>query len=294
MENILACIVTYNPSIDILKKNIENILIQTNNVVIIDNNSNNKVELFELINNINARYHAYRIELIQNDDNNGIAQALNQGLSYSKANNYEWILTLDQDSICDKNMIKVMKNYCLKINNSKIGIISPNVIDENKGGPVEVMNNEVEYPTVAITSGSLINVKIGIKIGGFLEKLFIDYVDHEFCLRLRLKGYEIIKLKDAKIYHTLGDIKVKSILGLKLTTTNHSALRRYYYFRNSIYVHKKYYKYYRRWCNKDIMRELRVLVGIVLFEKDKINKLKNIYMGINDGLKSKYGKFIDQ
>lgn len=115
MENILACIVTYNPSIDILKKNIENILIQTNNVVIIDNNSNNKVELFELINNINARYHAYRIELIQNDDNNGIAQALNQGLSYSKANNYEWILTLDQDSICDKNMIKVMKNYCLKI-----------------------------------------------------------------------------------------------------------------------------------------------------------------------------------
>lgn len=181
-----------------------------------------------------------------------------------------------------------------KNNNSKIGIISPNVIDENKGGPVEVMNNEVEYPTVAITSGSLINVKIGIKIGGFLEKLFIDYVDHEFCLRLRLKGYEIIKLKDAKIYHTLGDIKVKSILGLKLTTTNHSALRRYYYFRNSIYVHKKYYKYYRRWCNKDIMRELRVLVGIVLFEKDKINKLKNIYMGINDGLKSKYGKFIDQ
>ena len=50
----------------------------------------------------------------------------------------------------------------------------------------------------------------------------------------------MIKVRDAILYHSLGESQsVKSIFG-KFNTSNHSALRRYYMTRNRFYTWEKY------------------------------------------------------
>ena len=291
MDKIIASIITYNPEIDRLEKNIKSIVNQVDSIVIIDNKSSNLLELNALCNNISNEYKNCKFEIIKNEENVGIAKALNQALYYAKDKNFKWILTLDQDSICDSNMISKMKDVYELCNNNKIEIVAPNIIDENKMGEIEPMKNEIEYPTVVITSGALTNVDITITVGGFEEKLFIDYVDHEICLRLRKNGYDIVKYRQSKLYHQLGEIKTYKIFGRKATATNHSALRRYYYYRNGIYVKEKYEGIFDEWIKIDRKRRLRAVLAVILFEDNKCEKLLKSIEGVLDGKKAKYGKY---
>lgn len=291
MHKIIASIITYNPEINRLQKNIESIVNQVNGIVIVDNGSSNIQDIKNLVTNIKKAIDYSNIEFIINEENVGIATALNQSLNYSKDNNYKWLLTLDQDSICEKDMIYNMNSLFETYVNDRTAIIAPNIIDENKASEIEPMMEEIEFPTVAITSGSLTNVDIALSVNGFDDKFFIDYVDHEFCLKLKKNNYDIIKYKKSKLYHQLGDIDSYKILGKTATVTNHSGIRRYYYFRNGIYVHKKYKKDFLDWIKIDSKRRRNVIIGIVLFEKDKLNKLKMCYRGIRDGLQMKFGKY---
>ena len=291
MDKIIASIITYNPEIHRLEKNIKSIVNQVDSIVIIDNKSSNLLELNTLYNNISNEYKNCKFEIIKNEENVGIAKALNQALYYAKDKNFKWILTLDQDSICDSNMISKMKDVYELCNNNKIAIVAPNIIDENKMGEIEPMRNEIEYPTVVITSGALTNVDMTITVGGFEEKLFIDYVDHEICLRLRKNGYDIVKYSQSKLYHQLGDIKTYNLFGRKATATNHSALRRYYYYRNGIYVKEKYKDLFSEWIAIDNRRRYRAIVSIILFENNKIEKILKSIKGIYHGRINKYGKY---
>lgn len=290
MENIIAAIITYNPNLKRLEKNILSIINQVDRILIIDNKSSNIDLIMNLTKNISNNTHK-NIDIKNNSDNKGIAYALNQSLEYAQNNNYKWVLTLDQDSICDDNMVRTMMKYLKENKSENIGIIAPSIIDENKHSEIEKMNNLIEYPTAVITSGSLTNVKIANNIGGFKNELFIDYVDHEFCLKMKKSNYEIIKLKQAKLYHELGEIKTYNILGKIATTTNHSSLRRYYYYRNSVYVHKKYKNEFPEWVRLDTRRQINSFIGILIFEKDKISKINHSIKGLIDGIKGKYGKY---
>ena len=55
--------------------------------------------------------------------------------------------------------------------------------------------------TVALQSGSLFSRSALKDVGLFDETFFIDYVDFEFCLRLRKHGFRLIEATDAPIYH---------------------------------------------------------------------------------------------
>ncbi|EJT5919229.1 glycosyltransferase family 2 protein [Clostridium perfringens] len=273
---IIACIVTYNPEMDRLKKNLESIHSQLDDIIIIDNNSSNLSELDELLNNMS-------IKIIKNKENFGIAKALNIGIDYAKKNGFKWILTLDQDSICEKNFIKKYKSY-LKNSKENIIILTPSINDINLCNTIEfnsVVNEEVRF---AITSGSLISIEKALEIGKYNENLFIDYVDFEFCLRAILKEYKIIRLNNVRLLHELGVCKEKNILGKKFIITNHSALRRYYLYRNKMFIYRKYFNKFPEWVVKDIFSSLKTILLILFFEEKKFDKTKYIFKGIKDGI----------
>ena len=89
-----AGIVLYNPDTERLKENIEAILPQVDQIIVVDNGSSNVDEICELLN----KYE--QIKFIWNEENYGIAKALNQLLYFAYKNDVEWILTIDQDSVC--------------------------------------------------------------------------------------------------------------------------------------------------------------------------------------------------
>ena len=85
-----------------------------------------------------------------------------------------------------------------------------------------------------ITSGSLVRLAALQKTGLFDERLFIDSVDHDFCLRSRARGLLVVEASDQVMDHSLGNITRHRFFWRTVNCTNHSPLRRYYITRNQL------------------------------------------------------------
>ncbi|MEQ2464765.1 glycosyltransferase [Niallia hominis] len=278
----LAAIVTYNPNLDLLMKNINAVYPQVDKILIIENNSNNQKDIINII-----KKSKLEVEIILNSNNFGIAEALNQALEYAKFNHYSWLLTLDQDSVCPFDMISNYEEFLNNCNNrNDILLLCPDIQDINMKDS-KISKPEAEEIIVAITSGSYLNVENSLHIGGFLKELFIDYVDFEFCLRGKKESLRIIKLNNIVLSHQLGSIIEKRIFGYNLIITNHSPIRRYYLFRNKIYIYKRYWRIYRQWVIRNIFSSIKVILVILFYEDRKGENLKNIIKGLKDGFNLK-------
>lgn len=279
----LASVITFNPDINLLMENINAISPQVDRILIIDNNSYNKEQFIYLINNtIN------NVDFILNSENLGVAKALNQALYYAKKNNFIWLLTLDQDSVCADNLVLKYTKFLEKNKNSDILLLCPQIKDVNiRSIKVEEHISSVQEVKEAITSGSFLNVNNSLSIGGFLDDLFIDYVDFEFCLRGRKKQLKLIRLNSAILFHRLGDIEEKKFLALNFIVTNHSPKRRYFLYRNKIFIYRKYWKDFLPWVIRNALSSLKTIFVILCYENNKSENLKNIFRGIIDGFRLK-------
>lgn len=287
MCKVAAIIVSYNPDSNLFDS-INLLLNQVEKVIIVDNGS--KEKYVKYIKSINED----KIEIILNKENLGVATALNIGVRKALKNGYEWILTMDQDSKASPDMVKKMFNVYNSINREErkdILSIFPNFVDERIQSIEENSNmNSYEYVDADITSGNLLRKEVFEKVGFFDDSLFIDLVDTDFCMRLNEKGIKMIKIRDAVLYHSLGESKtIKGILG-SFNTSNHSALRRYYMTRNRFYIWEKYKGLNSFTLNRDKKLFKKEFVKIILGEKDKVNKIKMVLRGYKDYKKGIKGK----
>ena len=292
MNNICCIIVTYNIGNE-LSKCFYSILNQVNKVIIVDNGSN--LETVEYIKHL-KKEHSSKVEYLLNKDNMGIAFALNRGIELALKENFEWILTLDNDSVATDDMVNVMlKTYSNLSPNEKKDVVSlfPTHLETN----FKNFNNEksefntlnYSYIIADITSGNILNKKVFNKVGTFTEKLFIDYVDLEYCLRIFKRNYKQIKVHDAKLIHHLGNSKQINIFNKKITYTNHSALRRYYITRNRLFVWNNF-KDCKQFISNDKRSFIKETIKIILFENNKYFKIKMILKGFKDYRNNIFGK----
>ena len=290
MSKVAAIIVSYNPDKNLLDS--VNLLIsQVEIIIIVDNGSiEEKRKDISSIKDIDNE----RIEIIFNEENLGIATALNIGVREALKQGFNWILTMDQDSKASKDMVEKMFEVYNNIDEKErksILSIFPNFVDKRIQSIEEnsVMNT-YEYVDADITSGNLVNAEVFDKVGFFDDSLFIDLVDTDFCMRLNEKNIKMIKVRDAILYHSLGESQsVKSILG-KFNTSNHSALRRYYMTRNRFYIWERYKDLNSFTLNRDKKLFKKEFIKIILGEKDKVNKIKMVFKGYKDYKKGVRGK----
>lgn len=285
MEGILrmdisAGIVLFNPDIKRLKENIDAVIVQCAHVYLVDNGSGNIDEVLELL----KEYKKSKISVICNAKNHGIAKALNQLASAAQKDGYEWLLTLDQDSVSPCNIIEEFEKY---ITYQDIGILCPVIYDRNKGEEIKAKEGSIEIDE-CITSGSLLNIKAWNKIGGFDENLFIDGVDFDICYRLKKNGYKILCIQSVVLLHELGHIEYHRFLFWRVLVKNHSAFRKYYIARNIIYIAKKRKSVLL--VVKGLLQEIKMLGIVILYEEDKLNKSRCICRGIYDGFRGKVGE----
>lgn len=209
--------------------------------------------------------------VVDNTNNNiGVAAALNLGLKKAVEEKFDWLLTMDQDSVFEPGALNELKKVALSCDD-KVAWISP----FHKTQKAKAASTGIEEVRFEMTSGSLIRTGLGF----FEEKLFIDSVDNEYCLRLRKNGYKIIRVNHAVLRHQLGTLK-KNWLGF--STIVHPASRRYYITRNMLYVMSKYPEF-RMFGVKELLKSLAL---IILVEKDKANKLKAFFRGISTKIRS--------
>lgn len=288
MKNVVAVIVTYNVESNFLSR-IDTLKDKVNEIIVVDNGSNN--ETLRMLDSIKDE-----IVLFKLNENKGIAYALNRGIEYAINKGYQWILTLDHDSIVEDSMISNMLETYEGIDSEtkeKIVMITPVHIEEKNYSNEEVIkDNSWEYVLTEITSGSLTKASY-YKENLYDEDLFIDLVDHDFCLNINKQGYKIIQVKSAVLIHNLGDSIKKKILGIAVTPTNHSSVRRYYMSRNRFYIWNKYKNEFPQWISKDKKRFVSELVKVILFEEKKSEKIKMTIRGIKDFKNGKVGKIND-
>lgn len=268
----LAGIVTFNPYIPNLTRNIQLLKRQgITDIFIVDNGSDNINEIETTLSD--------ECYIQKNNSNMGIAHALNQIGKKAEQDLYTYFFTFDQDSIVSETFIEKTKEVIASYSQSDIGMICPYINRHNDFIP----KSEIEYINCAITSGSLVSTYAWKTINGFWEYLFIDEVDHEFCYRLRRKGFKIIFNQNCCIQHVIGnpDKNSRIILGHKFHPTNHSPFRRYYMTRNSILMLYLYPEEKEPFPHR-IQMILRIFVSITVCEEEKLRKYKAIAKGIRD------------
>lgn len=282
-----AGITIFNPNIERLKLNIDSIIGQVDRVYTVNNGSENTAEINELLSGYDKITH------IENEKNEGIARALNQMCAAAFYDGFDWILTLDQDSIAEAELIKKYSRYTEM---DGVAIITPYIDDENEP---DIINSTVKTPYEPVhrcyTSASFTKLSVWNEVGGFDDDMFIDCVDFDYCTAVEEAGYIILRDNEAVIKHCLGrahEVRAFMPLGRLLHipqlkrpmyTYNHPPLRTYYYARNI-----KYYTYKHR-NSIDRFTEWRVyikwLVLKLFFEDQKWAKLKAIIKGRHDGRK---------
>ncbi len=270
-------IITYNPEIDRLTQCIQKAAQECQKVVVVDNGSANFEDIVQLVEKFENSY------IIKNESNFGIAKALNQVFHEAAKQNYDWVLTLDQDTVIPDNL---MERYSQAISNVHINlaIICPQIHDDLSGKTWPVLNENERERCVekCITSASLNNVKMWDAVGGFDEKLFIDEVDHDYCYRVRKSKGEILLVDNVTINHTIGNSKIYTILGKEIIVRNHSAFRKYYITRNILLVDRKQNG---RITFLAIRHCALFLVKTLIFEDKKKKKAVACFKGFVDGMK---------
>lgn len=271
-----AGIVLYNPDLVNLNKSIKELVKSVNYIYLVDNASNNIDEVIKLIQEWD------NIKLIRNNKNLGIAIALNQLLQMAYSDDIKFLLTLDQDSVLEDIMFRNMMKYS---NTESVAVICPIINDLNKKKRIE-QNSEILDLDRCITSGSIMNLKVCKDIGFFDEKMFIDYVDFDYCKRIKIAGKRIIRVRDAMINHEIGKRSCRKFLFWTVYPTNHSPIRIYYYVRNIKYYLKKFKK---QLYLKERLVEHKYLiwkfVSILLYENNKKQKLSMFLKGLKDSNK---------
>lgn len=277
---IIAVIVSYN-GLNHLLKTVNALHDKVGHIHIVDNASSDGS--LEVLRDLEKKSN---ISIDYLSQNKGIGYALNIGVEKGFALGYNWLLTMDQDSIVSDDMVS---QFCKAINNNqKLVCLTPLISVFEKDSTFNSIRNNENIVNYAITSGNLVKLSVFKTIGLYNEKLFIDCVDFDFSLRLRGAGFSIHLIPEAKLFHQLGEEhKLPKILSW--VYTSHSPLRRYYMYRNWGYIFQNYFFKFPKLIIKSTIIHFLLFLIIPFYDKNPKESLRFIYYGIRDYFKNQYG-----
>lgn len=285
-------IIFYNPD----EEAIERIRVYSENfdeVLVVDNSENKKDEISKKLNKYeNCIYHKM-------NGNEGMAKALNYAFFRAIDRNYDFILSMDQDSIYTEENIRKMKSYIEKNVDEKIGIYSPNYsklyYDEKKEEFIAekpiIGENEIRNVDFCMTSGSFVNVK-SLKEILPLDDYFIAYVDNFLCAKLKENNYKLLMVGSSYFAQQVGGVIKNNLINRVFHVLHHSEIRYYYMVRNNLFLQKRFRKNKRIYKSSKI-NLLRILLNLILFEKNKLKKIEACISGYIDFKHNVMGKVND-
>lgn len=232
--NIFSIIVTYNPNISQLKACVASLLPQVEKIIIVKN-SDERLD--------DADFQNEKIVQVQLGRNYGIAYAQNRGIEFAFAHGADFLLFSDQDTLYPPDFLKKTFVCFARHMNENVAVVVPVFYNENKQqfAKVSVTKTKAVCPAIsedmylaqAISSGSFCSIKVFKTVGMMNERLFIDWVDTEWCWRAKKSGCKIICTTDNVIHHSMGD-SCKKVLGRKIVV--YSDFRNYFFLRNGVYL----------------------------------------------------------
>ncbi len=296
VKGVCAVVVTYHPEEDIAE-NIKAIAAECDAVVVVDNGSDSA--------SLQAVSETPRVEILVLRQNYGLAAALNLGVERASERGYTWVVTFDQDSRPEKGMIREMNKT--RYRQTQAVIVVPRICEENSDPRnyrwlrrsqtmpflfkrVGCENEDLSGVSMAISSGSMIEVKTWKEVAGFNSGFFIDYIDTDFCLKVIRRGGLIVVCAKARLAHRLGARKCYVVLGHEVRPTNHATFRQFYIARNRVHVWKRHALALPYWAAFDISFAVLNFLRIWMFEQQRWRKTVATFRGTWHGLLGKMGE----
>jgi rhamnosyltransferase len=292
MPLIFAVVVTYEPDEVLLSRLLQALTPQVTGGIVINNGHSLPLSDDYL------RQAGFAVRHM--GSNTGVATALNAGFQWAEAQSAEFVVTFDQDSEPTSDMVtSLLEAYrALVASGQKVGAVGPQQVDRRTGKraafmapiswrrcrvmPAAGQTVEVDH---LITSGCLVPMAAWKCAGPFLDALFIDYVDIEWSLRLRNRGWHLYGVGDAMLTHSIGD-EIKYWFGWHISW--HRPLRHYFLFRNGVYLQQLPH-IPLGWKLPDGFQLLKKLVFYTLVGRPRAVHVRAMLRGIRDGWRGRLG-----
>ncbi len=276
-HKIAAGIILYNPNLERLRQNIDAIFPQVDAVYVVDNASANPDAITMLLDE-------FKLTSLRNDTNLGVACALNQLMNMAQAEQKEWLLTLDQDSVSSTDLIGQLSFFIDSF--PRAGILCPVISDRSFG--IEHPPTHTHATTAlqeCITSASLTRIDAWLDVGGFDQRLFIDAVDTDFCISLHEHGWDVLQVNSARLIHEIGHAATKHmIFGRSYIAFNHAPLRYYYIARNMVFISRKHNGFLSPAPWRAMLTMTMRMIVILLWEREqRLLKCYKMIKGMIDG-----------
>ncbi len=302
-NDVCAVIVTYFPDLEILREVLQSVTPQVNTLVIVDNTPRaDAIDLTTVFPSAGQpTWHVLPL-----GENLGIGAAQNAGIAWTLAYKPEYVLLLDQDSIPGSCMVRHLTEVAnnLLAQGISLAAVGPRYIDPLSGRTSYALQigalstrrvlcstespRQVIRSDVLIASGSMIRTS-ALKATGLLDdSLFIDHVDHEWCLRARHNGFSCYIVCEAVLMHHLGSNTARYWLGRWRNFPAHSAARHYYMLRNTLLLwHQPHVPF--AWLFGELGTLLPILVVALFLLPDRRNRLLLLLRAVFDGIRNRRG-----
>jgi len=313
ISKIASVIVTYNNG-DNIEKLLDSLFTQSKpieEIIVVDNASSDGT-----LQMVKERFP--QVTLLANASNTGVGGGYAQGMEYAYQKGYEWIWLLDGDSLPQTSALEELAKAFtgLRPVHPEIGILASSPVipltgirwdgflwkDRFKRFLKEIpYSNKPSSVDSVISSGSLVNRAVIETAGLPRADFFMDFVDHEYNLRVRRRGYEIIYVPNSVIYHDIGTSpptlsRIGRVVARFIKNRDpgaiHSPWRYYYMMRNELYTFWHEFRNYKALFYFMLLVIARIAQMYLYNDEDKIQKIKYILLGIRDGFKGKLGKTI--
>lgn len=299
MSSVIAVIVSYQPDFVQLASLLKAISPQTASVVVVDNSATTDVGDWL------AEAGFATVHYLPLGENFGVAAAQNKGIAWAREQGADYVVLFDQDSEPETDMVARLLAAASEMGAQgyAVAAVGPRYLDTRQNNPppfIRVSGLHLERCACAapdsivpvdylISSGCLIPMATLDAVGGMVEELFIDYVDIEWGLRAKYRGFQSYGVCAAQMRHSLGDNPI-TFRGRKIPL--HSPLRHYYHFRNAVWLYRQAW-IPANWKWVDGWRLLLKYGFYTLFAKPRFKQFAKMTLGIWHGLTGRLGRLSD-
>lgn len=281
MANIAAVVTTFEQGSSLLV-NLQRISGQVGLVIVVDDSGKGSpAEHIDISKIPNLHY-------LVNANNIGIAAALNRGVESAAAQGFDWVITLDDDTLVSETYVSDLLEFIQANQLPNVGLVACSRGNAKYGST----QAEADFFTKRnlITSGSVFSVENFRRVGGFDESMFIDLVDFDFCTKLRKIGCSIVLLNKPGMEHKVGNSFEVNLAFMHLVVYNHAPFRLYYQIRNAFTFLRKHFAFDPVLSMYIFLDVFRLPLKALLFEREKLKRLRYLGFGLIDGLMGRRGR----
>lgn len=277
-----AAFVLYRPDRDAVERNLAVVRELGGTVLLVDNTPEPAVEP--------AWAAARGAELLFNGNRDGIAGALEEGCRWALSGGLRWLLTMDQDSdVREEWLVPLLRARALLPEDAAI-LSAEHAVDEAAFDAPRAGGTRLRRLRVVMTSGNLLRVEAWRNSPGFDRSLFIDQVDHDFCLKLGRAGFTIWRLDGAKMRHPLGETRKVRFLGRDLSVHSHPPFRWRTIARNVPRVAFRHFLFAPGFAVRELRTLFEMFSLMLLFEDERLAKAAEAARGFRDLLLGRSGE----